>query len=321
VAELADFYEGSARMTAVRADSTAHSIGSRLPLVKAGILATVGLALLPPLLAQAPPPTVSGPAFEVASVKANKSGDPRVTLVPQEGGRLAGTNVTLAALIRFAYDLPAFQVFGGPNWLNSDHFDIVAKAEGDPPLAQKRLMLRRLLAERFKMAAHAETRELPIYTLVMARSDGRMGSYLRHSEADCARATPPTLLGIGPSQSSGPPLCGYFGMAPGTDFRAGRGGFAFRGLTMAELAKTLAPMVRRSVRDETGLEGYFDADFDFVAEIGPPPPPPGVPDPFDRASFLSVFTVLPEQLGLKLESRRGPVEVLVIDYAEEPTPD
>jgi uncharacterized protein (TIGR03435 family) len=92
-------------------------------------------------------------------------------------------------------------------------------------------------------------------------------------------------------------------------------------MTMAALAKILVPMVRRSVSDQTGLTGYFDADFDFLAEVGPPPPPPGLPDPFDRASFPTVFTVLPEQLGLKLESRRGPIEVLVIDRAEPPTPD
>lgn len=90
---------------------------------------------------------------------------------------------------------------------------------------------------------------------------------------------------------------------------------------MAALAKILVPMVHRTVTDRTGLAGYFDADFDFLMEVGPPPPPPGIPDPFDRSSFLSVFTVFPEQLGLKLESTRGPVDVLVIDGAERPTPD
>ena len=90
---------------------------------------------------------------------------------------------------------------------------------------------------------------------------------------------------------------------------------------MASLARTLVPMVRRSVTDKTGLTGYFDAEFDFLAEVGPPPPPPGQPDPFDRASFASVFTVLPEQLGLKLESTKGPVDVLVIDDVQRPTPD
>jgi uncharacterized protein (TIGR03435 family) len=277
--------------------------------------------MLGQVAAQSPPIAASAPAFEAASVKPNKSGDARVILVPQPGGRLIGTNVTAAVLIQFAYDLPDFQVFGGPNWLNSDRFDVVAKAEGDPPLEQKRLMVRRLLAERFRLTAHTETRALPIYALVMARSDGRMGPQLRRTDADCARAAPPSFLGVGPSPSNGPPPCGFFGMAAGTDFRSGRGGFAFRGLTMAALAKILVPMVRRSVSDQTGLTSYFDAEFDFLAEIGPPPPPPGLPDPFDRASFLSVFTVLPEQLGLKLDARRGPVEVLVIDRAEQPTPD
>ena len=92
-------------------------------------------------------------------------------------------------------------------------------------------------------------------------------------------------------------------------------------MTMADVSKVLKPMVRRVVIDQTGLDGYFDGDFDFTAELGPPPPPPGVPDPFDRQSFPTVFTVLPEQLGLKLDSRRGPVEVLVIDSAFQPTPD
>ena len=278
--------------------------------------------MLPQLAAQSPPIAASGPVFEAASVKPNKSGEGRVILVRQPGGRLTGTNVTAAILIRFAYDLPDFQVLGGPNWLNSDHFDVVAKADGDPPVEQKRLMLRSLLAERFRLTAHTETRELPIYALAMARNDGRTKPHLRRSEADCGRADQPSLdSGIGLSPRNGPPPCGFFGMAPGTDFPSGRGGFAFRGLTMAALAKILVPMVRRSVSDQTGLNGYFDAEFDFLAEIGPPPPPPGLPDPFDRASFLSVFTVLPEQLGLKLESTRGPVEVLVIDSVERPTPD
>jgi uncharacterized protein (TIGR03435 family) len=99
------------------------------------------------------------------------------------------------------------------------------------------------------------------------------------------------------------------------------GGIAFRGLTMAALAKIFEPMLRRSVSDQTGLTGYFDAEFDFIAELPIPPPPPGLPNPTFDAPFVSVFTVLPEQLGLKLDSRRGPVEVLVIDRAEQPDPD
>ena len=89
---------------------------------------------------------------------------------------------------------------------------------------------------------------------------------------------------------------------------------------MAALAKIFVPMVRRSVSDQTGLNGYFDAEFDFIAELPLPPPPPGLPNPFD-APFVSVFTVLPEQVALKLESTTGLVDVLVIDSAERPTPD
>ena len=90
---------------------------------------------------------------------------------------------------------------------------------------------------------------------------------------------------------------------------------------MQRVAMLLKPMVRRVVIDRTGLSGYFDGEFDFTAELGPPPPPPGVPDPFDRQAFPTIFTVLPEQVGLELDSRRGPVDVLVIDGVERPSPD
>src|SRR5262249_41904216 len=175
--------------------------------------------------------------------------------------------------------------------------------------------------ERFKLTTHVETRELPIYALMMARNDGRLGRQLRRSTADCTPALAAASDGVPPIPPGGLPSCGFFGMAPGTDMPAGRGGFAFRGMTMAAVAKFLAPMVRRTVVDRTGLDDYYDAEFDFLAELGPPPPPPGLPDPFDRASFSSIFTVFPEQLGLKLESTKGPVEVLVIESAQRPSPD
>jgi uncharacterized protein (TIGR03435 family) len=226
--------------------------------------------------------------------------------------------VPAAALIRFAYDLPDFQISGGPSWLASARFDIVAKAENDAPIAQTRVMLRTLLAERFMLTTHTETRELPIYALVMARNDGRLSAQLRRSEADCARETVALDNWAGIRPSTGTPRCGFFGFAPGTDLPKGRGGLAFRGLTLAAFSKRLVPMVRRSVSDQTGLQGYFDADFDFVAELPPPPPPPGLPSSFTDP-FVSIFTALPEQLGLKLDSRRGPVDVLVIDRVEQPT--
>lgn len=123
----------------------------------------VGVLNAPRLRAQ-PVATVKPPlAFEVASIRRNTSGDPQATLAPQSGGRLTATNVTLALLVRFAYDLPKFQVSGGPRWIDADRFDVIAKAEGDPSVQQQRLMLRQLLVDRFKLRTHTEARMLPIY--------------------------------------------------------------------------------------------------------------------------------------------------------------
>lgn len=297
--------------------------GKRVPLLSAGIAASLGVFLLPQVAAQSPAVPANGPVFEVASVRRNTSGDGRTMLAPQPGGRLTGINATPAMLIRFAYDLPDlpdFQVSGGPDWLDNERFDVNAKAEGDPPVAQKRLMLRRLLAERFKLTAHTETRELPIYALVIARSDGHLGPQLRPSAADCTRAdqqAPQAGIALAPNDG---PLCGFFGFSPKSELASGRASLAFRGLDMAALAKRLVPILRRSVSDRTGLTGYYDAEFDLIAELPVPPPPPGTPNPFTEP-FPSVFTVLPQQLGLKLESARGPVDVLVIDTVERPEPE
>jgi bla regulator protein blaR1 len=315
-----------ARIEAIMRNQRGEALGSskKLLLATAGIAAVtvpmvIGSLGAPRLRAQAPARSADAPTFQTTSIEPNGSGDTRMTLMPQPGGRLTATNVTVAALIRFAYDLPDFQVSGGPNWLTSDRFDILANAKGDPPVAQQRLMLRRVLEERFKLVAHTEMRVLPIYALVLARSDGEVGPRIRRSDAECARIAQPTSdSGVGLSPLDGPP-CGFFGFAPGTDFPSGRGGLAFRGLTMPTLAKRLVPMVRRNVIDQTGLAGQFDAEFDFIAELPLPPPPPGLPNPFSGTQFTSVFTVFPEQLGLRLDARQGSVEVLVIDRADKPT--
>ena len=118
----------------------------------------------------------------------------------------------------------------------------------------------------------------------------------------------------------GIPSCGFFGPSPNTNLPAGQGGLSFRGLTMSSLAKTVAQLVHRKVADETKLAGSFDGDFGLIEELPPPPPPPGQPSPF-TSPFLSIFTALPEQLGLKLQPTRGPVNVLVIDAGQRPTPD
>jgi uncharacterized protein (TIGR03435 family) len=132
------------------------------------------------------------PKFEVASVRPSQSGDGFVSVGIQPGGRFNAVNVPLRLLIRNAYRLQDFQIVGAPDWISSQRYDIVAKAEGDfgpaspgGPISSGQLMLQSLLEERFKLAAHGETRDLPIYALVVARSDGKLGPQLRQSTTDC----------------------------------------------------------------------------------------------------------------------------------------
>jgi uncharacterized protein (TIGR03435 family) len=252
-------------------------------------------------------------AFDVASVKPNVSGDLRVTLQAMPGGRFIATNAPLRTLIREAYALQGSQLSGGPGWLDSDRFDIVAKSERNPTPLQMRMMLRPLLAERFRLSVHTETRELPLYALVLARTDGKLGPHLRPTGADCSQA--PEWLGTGP-----PPLRSQD--APCRSAGPGSGGaMRFRGITLDAFAMFLATPVRRPVIDRTGLSGDFDVELDMTAELGPPPPPPGMPDAVDRSSAASIFTIVQEQLGLRLDARREPVDVLVIDRVERLVPN
>jgi uncharacterized protein (TIGR03435 family) len=282
----------------------------------AGIVSTIGASMMARLSAQSATPYGNAPAFEAASIKPNKSGSPLLRMIPQPGGRFEATNVTLGMLIRNAYQMPMFRIFGGPNWIESDRFDVEANAAGNPAPEQKRLMLQRLLGERFKLRVHTETREQPVFDLVATRRDGRLGPQLRRTQFDCSSVP---LVTPGSPPSSGTPRCGYIGPAPGTVMSSGHVSMAFRGITMEAFARFLGGAVRRTVSDRTGLNGYFDGEFDSTIEFPPPPPPPGIPDPFDRQNFPTIFTVLQEELGLKLDSTRGPVDVLVIDSAQRPS--
>ncbi len=281
----------------------------------------VGIVNAPAVRAQASPAQQAAMAFEVASVKRNTSANRGGMFGPQPGGRFVAINAPVSYLIRFAYepspwnrDLDAFQMTGGPDWLTSDRFDVNAKAASEVPLAQMRRMVQALLVERFTLRVHHETRELPIYRMVVARSDGRLGPQLRRTELTCADAIDPFA---GFQRGEGVP-CGYFGMSP-TIESVGQSNWAFRGTTMEGFARRLQSFLGRTIVDRTGLSGYYDGDFEFTAEIAIPPPPPGRPNPFEGRVFPSIFSVLPQQLGLRLESGRGPVDVLVIDSIDRPT--
>jgi uncharacterized protein (TIGR03435 family) len=258
-------------------------------------------------------------SFEVASVKPNKSGDRGGSLRRQAGGYVNAVNMPLNTLITFAYHVQLFMLTGGPGWMANERFDIVAKLEGDPPPVAPgsgpdplMLAMRSLLADRFKLKVHRETREGDIYALVVARPSRNRGPALKPSTQDCSpqgiqarRAAPPSTNSSGAS----PVFCGMQ-MGPG---RIGFGGFPL--LTFAE---GLSGQVGRVVVDQTGLAGNWDFELMFAAER-PAGLPPGEELPAADPTAPSIFTAIQEQLGLRLQAAKGPVDVLVIDHVERPS--
>jgi uncharacterized protein (TIGR03435 family) len=306
-------------------DRVEHSTenGRRLKMRNAIVLLVVGVAALAsfstaPVRAQSASAnaTPASPTFDVASIKLNKSGDAATTLGFQQGGRFRSVNETLVRLIGEAYAtafaLPRFQIVGGPAWIDADRFDVDARPGGNPSSQDAHLMLRTLLADRFKLALHSETRELPIYNLVPFRRDGKLGDRLHPSNIDCA-----ALRGAGatanPASSAGAPPC---------IMNFGRGSLSAKAMSMSQLANMgLARAVNRPVVDRTGLQGAYDWTLEWTpnqsaqSQLSAGAPTPTDPD------RPSIFTAVQEQLGLKLESTTGPVDVLVIDHVEQPTPD
>src|SRR6188474_3264349 len=273
------------------------------------VLALVALATT--LRAQELPPILEA-SFEVASVKRNIDGGP-TTFNPQATGQFTVINFPFATLITAAYQLQPYQLQDAPSWTREDRYNINARL--DPKIASRlqpdghpptwALALRQLLAERSRLTFHRETRELPIYALMVARGDRKLGPNIQPAKADCdALRTESEAAARAGRPSPYPPRtetwtpCGLR-TAPG---RIVSGGFGF-----AEFMRELSVRVGRQVVDRTGLEGKWDFFVTFAPE--------GSPD----ADAPQLFTALQEQLGLKLESARAPVNVLVIDRVEHPT--
>ena len=285
----------------------------------------VAAAVAPSARQAGAPPADKAPQFEVAAIKPNKSGDGRVMIGLQPGGRFTAANVTLRMLIRNAYQLQDFQIAGGPEWMSSDHYDINAKAEdgavaGPPPPPGQpgpiQLMLRALLAERFKLAAHTEDREMPIFALVLNRPDGRLGPQLKSSELNCEAAR-----GRGRGPGGPPPDPSQQGV-PQCGMRIAMGNLVAGGMRLSDFANAIGNLAGRIVVDKTGLIGTFDFTLTWTPD-NLPQRPPGAPEPLVNGVPIdpngpSLFTAVQEQLGLKLDSQKAPVKVLVVDRAEKP---
>ena len=283
------------------------------------------------------PPVDPNTRFEVVSVKPVPDAIDRpgrfLPLLP----RFEFTQLPIGWLLRQALQKPDYQMIGAPGWIDTDPYTIMAKAPDGTTQAALTTLILNLLKDRFQLATHLERRELQTFNLVTARADGRPGPNLQRTPADCAktiaereaaaqafaagRGAPPPLPQL-PADLNAPPLCGFGRLLTGN--------VAVSGRTIAQFVSTLSDWVGRPVIDKTGLTGLYDFTLKFAPEgirasgpLGPtltqrigqaqaPPADPAAP---------SLSAALQEQLGLKLESARGPVEVVVIDRLERPTPD
>ena len=300
---------------------------AKLSVGKKAVLAVVGtVAVVAPILAQSVPlPSATELRFDVASVKRSTNDSGKVRVGDQiwtsagasfkPGGTFEAVNATVGSFIRLAYGLREFETVGAPEWVNTDRFDIQARgpqgaAESDAPRR-----LQSLLAERFALKAHRETRDHPIYALVLARADRSLGPRLRRSQFDPQKIQEQEAKALREKnpETYSPPQCGL---------TAGRR-LGSCGSTISLLASRLPMYVGRMVVDRTGLTGGYDYELRFgdrpILGAGPGG---GFPAAFTAQpadpDAPSLFTALEEQLGLKLVPQTRRVEVLAIDHVEQP---
>lgn len=258
-------------------------------------------------------------SFEVASVKRNASADNRLTLGPRPGGRFTATNVTLKMLLGIAYNVRDENISGGPDWISTIRWNIEAKAEAnsipagvgpwpdsanpDHPLTQ---MLQSLIEDRFLLKMHRETKEIPIYELLVAKTGSKMKLSADQESSDIPA----------PAKGASSPPRGMM--------RMGRDSLEGNGIPIARLAQILSErsVLGRPVIDHTDLKGLYDFKLQWTPDSAqgavslsatePPQPPADISGP-------SIFTAMQEQLGLKLQPAKGPAEVLIIDSIQMPT--
>jgi uncharacterized protein (TIGR03435 family) len=243
----------------------------------------------------------SEPRFTVASIRPSADNEPGMSARPLPNGGYSARKAPLIALLTSAYGLSPERVINAPAW--PDRYDIEARYQpGDPaePVPPLTTLLQSLLRDRFGLVARMEQRDLPVYVLKLARADGRPGPQLRRSNRDCANAAVTLAAEVRDLASNGAPACGA---------NEGPGIFVAGGLTMGTIARALRVPANRNVVDATGLDGLWEAKLEFAAQGD------------ESGNKPSIFTALQDQLGLKLEPSTAPLDVLVIDAIQRPTPN
>jgi uncharacterized protein (TIGR03435 family) len=272
------------------------------------IFAAAGMAVVSPGWAQSP-------AFEVVSIKPNHAGE-GMMIRRLPGGKLSASNIPVKSLLQEAYGVKESQISGGPGWIDSERYDIEAKPDDafadaekklsrDEMIAQQRLMMQAMLADRFKLTLHHESKEMEVYALVVAKNGPKL-----HEVTLPPPETPREL------PKPGDPL------PKGGIWMRGRGQLDVTGAGMAQFVNVLSMQVGRIVLDKTALKGNYEFTLKWTPDEGQghmPGGPPGDAAPPPDASGPSIFTALQEQLGLKLESQKGAVDTLVIDHVERPS--
>jgi len=239
-------------------------------------------------------------AFDAVSVRENTTLSEEGLISAPSPGRFTVTNLPVAVMIRYAYRLRDYQLVDTPGWASTTRYDVIATyPEGlaTPSDDQVRRMVRALLADRFGLQVHLETRPLPVYELRVARRDGTLGPQLVPSTVDCKQPPPPPVNGRG-----GFPVCQGFQT---------RSFIQGRGQTLDGLASLLQAMVKQRVLNLTGLTGPYDINVRWGEARGPA----------EQASvdeIAAMMTALQEQLGLKLEAGRAPEDVIVVDAVRRP---
>lgn len=296
------------------ADRIARLLGTSRPVARSGFASAVVLTVILALAAYGLyAQSEEKAAFEVASIKPDTANPDMYTVRQLPGGNLHAINAPVMVLIASAYKVQLYQVVGGPPWIEREGFDIDAKAGQPMDDKHVRLALQTLLTDRFKLAMHRETRDLPVLALTATKGGIKVQT---PKEGGCIAPD-----ATGPPRFDGKPPCGTIR----TVF-AGEGAMLMEGskVPVAVLVQTLAGLIGRPVIDRSGFTGELEVSVKFQPDestngalhpggtrgFGPPPSESNVP---------RIFAAVQEQLGLKLETSKGPVEVFVIDHVERPT--